>query len=451
VVDSEETFPDPRLDALLRASGHAWPESDEALDSWLAGQELSREDESWLRDVVGRRMSQARDESVHEGNPVGTPVADPSGLAIGKGFAKEPLAKAAVDPSATTPPAPEPRTPKQTRPLSYADLALLNEQLLELVSSGVSLPGGLAAYASDLGAGRLEQVLAGLQRDLEAGQSLSEALKRQGTALPPLYRSLVAAGEAGGDLTTCLSLLHEQAEVDSDLDRRVRESLAYPAITFSAAVFGVVAVVAWIAPEFEEIFQSMGVTLPALTQAVLASAGWINGSPIAASLLGVGVIFAAAQLVPKVVPNLVRVVAGGAPGRPLGELSRSLSGFLARDLPLPAALEALREADLRLPDGTLERVLERVRSGATLADSLRPESVFPPTYVWLVGAAEARGDLPAALHSLARRHERAYRGRLKIVEAVVGPVALGAIGLIVGITVLSIFLPIFELQRALQQ
>ena len=119
-------------------------------------------------------------------------------------------------------------------------------------------------------------------------------------------------------------------------------------------------------------------------------------------------------------------------------------------MPLPAALEALRAADLGFPEGTLERVLERLRSGETLADSMRPESAFPPTYVWLVGASEARGDLPSALQALALRHERDYSTRLKLFESLVAPIAMCAIGLVVGISVLSIFLPIFEMQRALQ-
>ena len=196
--EAEDAYPDPRLEALIRESGMAWPRDDAQLDAWLSAQALSDDDERWLKEVMLRRLHEARGPSL--------------GIDLGPAEAGEPEAASVTVKSA----------PARPRRLTYDDLALLNGQLLELVEVGVALPVGLQAFAEDVRGGELEHVLARLRADLEQGLPLSAALARQGEAFPPLYRSLVSAGEAGGDLAACLGLLHEQAEVDAEFDRRVR-------------------------------------------------------------------------------------------------------------------------------------------------------------------------------------------------------------------------------------
>lgn len=429
-----------RLDARLRESGLTWPRTDQELDTWLASQALDPGEEEWLREVVKRRMQEA--QGVGGGSApasIGTPVGEADDALPGKSIGHQAA------------PAPRPRA----RRLSAADLAQLDRQLLELVESGVSLPDGLAAYTHELQAGRLSGVVESLRADLEAGHPLSQAMARQGDALPPLYRALVAAGEAGGDLAGCLLLLHEQAEVEAEAGRRLRESLFYPAMSLTLTIGGLVFLAAAELPQFARVFDGMGIQLPWMTVAVLEVsqqlrspvtwAALLVGAPLALHGLRVG----ARRLAPRLIGGLLD---GRLRERSLAELSRSLAGLLQRGVPLPSAFGALRAAWAdRFPPGALDQVQARLEGGATLGAALRPEAVFPRTYVWLVGAAEARGGLPDALEELARRYERRVQARLRVFETLVGPLVLAGVGLLVLLVVLSVFLPIFELQKQLQQ
>ena len=176
--------------------------------------------------------------------------------------------------------------------------------------------------------------------------------------------------------------------------------------------------------------------------------GAYNDAVGAAALAVGGVVWGGPKLLPHVVRRSSR---WWKPSRTLGEFARALAGFLQRGLALPQALGALEAAQLNLPTGTLTRVRERVEAGESLADALRDEPVFPASFVWVIGAAQRRGDLPETLRSLALRQEREHQRRVRRIEVLVAPLGLSFVGLLVGAVALSVFLPVFEMQKALQQ
>lgn len=470
--------PDRRLDALIERSGLVWPATDGELDSWLARQPIDEEELAWLRGVVRRRIEQAAgpvlggvdprrptnlQPDAVDGEPLGTPVEEPgAAVAIKPLHATSPLAEprraadvvdalASVGGAASVGITGTDRTDqgqraRPTRPLGLDDLALLNGQLLELVEAGVPLPRGLEAFAAELGGGRLEATLVALRRDVEAGLSLSDALGRR-PELPSVYRVLVAAGEASGDLAGCLALLHEQANVDAELGRRVREALVYPAVTLGLALAGAAVMSIMLLPRFAEMFLSLQV--PTYTAVVLGSATLAHDHPLFTFGLAAAAFLGARALVRRHLPALLRRV--GAPSRLLATLARTLSGMLARGAPLPAAAGALRAALPPEEATSLDQVVRRLEGGARLADALRESPLFPPTFVWLVGAAEERGDLPGTLLDLARRHERAFERDLRLAESAIAPAGLALVGVFVGMNVIAVFLPIFSLQQQLSQ
>lgn len=431
---------DPELNERLARSGLVWPRTDQELDAWLAAQQLSPEEQVWIRGVVQRRIEEARRGVRRDPLPaappaIGSPVLEPG---------PEVAAKATPERSAARP-----------RRLSAEDLSLLDRQLLELVESGVPLPTGLQAYAADLSSGRLSGVIDELRTDLLGGLPLSEAIGRRGQAFPPIYRALVAAGEASGDLAGCLHLLHEQAESDAEIGRRLKESLAYPVAALVVAVAGLLFLGLVEVPRFARLYADLGVELPLPSQLLLDVTGFLASPPgLVSALVGFPLLLGAARVAARRwIPGLVGgLLDGKLRTRSLAELTRALAGFLGRGVPLPTAFGALATAfEGRFPPGSLAQVQARLEGGATLAAALRPEPVFPRTYVWLAGAAEARGTLPEALHDLALRYEQRLKARLGLIEALAGPAALALVSLIAGAAALAVLLPLFEIQKALQQ
>lgn len=422
---------DARLDDLIEKSGLVWPASDAQLDGWLARQPLAEDERAWVADVVRRRLDEAARGAPE---PVGGPIA-PAALAPAKGEAPQVESLAAPVRPARTP-----------RRLSYDDLTLLNGQLLELVQARIPLPRGLEAWARELDGARLEAVLVALRRDVEAGTPLSQALANR-PEVPAVYRTLVAAGEASGDLTSILALLHEQAQVDADLDRRVREALVYPGLALAMALGGAAASALLVFPRLGELYDSIGMEVPPPTALMVGAVTAVVDHPLVALVVAAGLAYALRDLPRRVAARVVRGTAGASRG--LATFSRALGGLLERGVPLPAAVRAL--GDVAPAGASLEAVAARLDGGGRLADALRDEPSFPPTYTWTIGAAEARGDLPAALLDLARRNEREFQRATRLAEQAVGPMCLAGVGAVASVVAVCVFLPLFEIQKALQQ
>lgn len=429
---------DARLDDLIERSGLVWPTSDAQLDGWLARQPLAEDERAWVADVVRRRLDEAaRGAPSPDAAPVGGSVGGPVGGALAP-------AKAGVQAEVEAAAAPV-RPTRAPRRLSFDDLALLNGQLLELVEARVPLPQGLEAWARELHGARLEAVLVALRRDVEAGTPLSEALANR-PEVPPVYRALVAAGEASGDVTSILALLHEQAQVDADLDRRVREALVYPGMALAIALGGAAASALLVFPRLRELYDSLGIEIPPPTALLVGAVSAVADHPLVALVVAGGLAYALRDVPRRVAARVVRGTAGASRG--LATFSRALGGLLERGVPLPAAVRALGEV---APDGvSLEAVAARLDGGGRLADALRDEPGFPRTYTWTVGAAESRGDLPATLLDLARRNEREFQRATRLAEQAVGPMCLAGVGAVAGVVAVSVFLPLFELQKSLQ-
>lgn len=429
---------DARLDDLIEKSGLVWPASDAQLDGWLARQPLAEDERAWVADVVRRRLDEAaRGSGAPAASPAWGPVGDAQAPAKGEPLASTPGPGLAPAPARPT------RTPRR---LSYDDLALLNGQLLELVEARVPLPRGLEAWARELDGARLAPVLVALRRDVEAGVPLSQALANR-PEVPAVYKALVAAGEASGDLGSILALLHEQAQVDADLDRRVREALVYPGLALAMALAGAAASALLVFPRLRELYDSLGIAIPAPTALLVGAVGAVADHPLVALAAAAGLSYALRDAPRRLAARVVRGTAGASRG--LATFSRALGGLLERGVPLPAAVRALGEV---APAGaSLEAVAARLDAGSRLSDALRDEPSFPRTYTWSIGAAEARGDLPATLLELARRNEREFQRATRLAELAVGPVCLAGVGAFAGLVAVCVFLPLFETQKALQQ
>jgi type II secretory pathway component PulF len=323
--------------------------------------------------------------------------------------------------------------------LGPEDLATIDRLLLELVAARSPLPSGLAAFATSVGDPRIRAALEALRADLASGLALSEAAARR-SELPPEYGALLAAGEASGDLAGALERLVARAEVEAATRRRFREALAYPAVTLAAAIGGTAAFGWVLGPELRTVFAHAGAEVPPLASFFAA-----GGTTIAVGLALGGVALLA--LAPRWLERLA--VRRGA-DLELAAFARSLGSFLGRGAPAAVAVRALRPAHApALPTGTLDRVLERLEAGATLARALEPEDAFPRALVRAVAAGEGRGGIEPALARFAARAELRFDLLVHRIELFLPLILLGGLGALVAAGALALFGSIQELTRAL--
>jgi general secretion pathway protein F len=342
------------------------------------------------------------------------------------------------------------------------NLIALNDEIAAMARAGLPLDQGLAALARDMGGGRLRQVTAQLAADLRAGQTLPEALQRQGSRVPPFYAALVEAGIRSGRVAEVLATLTEYARTIANLRTTIIDAALYPAVVlvFAVAILGLV--IGFLVPQYADIYQSFNMRLPVLTQAALAVCQRPGAFLVAPVLAVLGVLL------------LTRAaLAGTERGRcywtravyalPLvGTLVRSarlaaftdlLAILVDYGLPLPRAFQLAGEAssDPFLAAGA-RQARQDLEAGLPLGPALRHRLLVPELVAWVTAAGERRGELGKALHHVAGLYRRQVEQRAALLRTVLPPfLIIATAGVVVGLFVIALILPMVKLLEGLSK
>jgi type IV pilus assembly protein PilC len=331
-----------------------------------------------------------------------------------------------------------------------------------LVRAGVPMRRGLAVAIE-----RCENVtLAGALRDvlgdIERGDSLSAAFGCRPKAFAPLIVAMVAAGETGGILDDVLDRIAGFLERDYALRKSVVSALAYPATVLFASLALVTFLIVRVVPMFSTLFASFHVPLPLSTR-VLMAIGDIASQP-ASALIALGVIafvavgsvatsrtragrlaFDRFRLRLPIVGTLLRKTIVARFARMLGTLVHSgIELSIALDVVLPVTGSPVHAA-------ALENVAVALREGEALTPPLAATGIFDPMLIALVGVGEETGMLDVMLPKAADYFESDVAAAIATLGAVIEPALIAVLGVIVGLIVYSVFIPLYSLIGSVSQ
>ncbi len=287
------------------------------------------------------------------------------------------------------------------------------------------------------------------------GRRLSDAMAREPKSFPPLFRAMVSAGESAGTLPQILERLSGLLERQAAMRSKVISAIAYPVVLAIVAVFVVVALMIGVVPQVVEQFDTVGQELPLLTRIVMAISLFL-ASYWWAVLIGLGLLTALGwQLLKdesirlRFDSWLLRLPLIGRLTRDLhaARMARTLSTMVAARLPLLEGLMLTGQTihNRRLRAGS-DAIVEAVRGGGSLSAALRRSGLFPPLLVYLAASGEASGQLDTMLERAADYLEREFDGFTATALALLEPAIIVVMGGIVALIVLSILLPILQLQ-----
>ncbi len=357
------------------------------------------------------------------------------------------------------------RPPKKfslQRPLGWADVALLNDQLLAIVKGKIPVAPSVQAMAKDLRNRRLKPVLDHVRSDLEAGRSLEEAFQRSPRAFPPTYLGLIRAGERSGNLAGVLEMISGHSTRILDLRDKVFMALVYPTFVAVVAVLVLSFIMVYVVPEFESVFSVFGGMLPAPTQLLVDISHFLREYPaqlgIGAAILALIVFAARIQLRASEAGRAVldgmreRTPIAGRIFRAvsLARFSKALGLMLQAGVPIGEALDlaGAAAANERLR-GFVRRAAVHIAQGDRVADALSDTRYFPHSYLWFLANGESRGQLPQTLIDLSEASEREVSVRDEVMVHLITPVAIIALGGFVAFVIIALYLPIFSLGDAL--
>jgi general secretion pathway protein F len=300
----------------------------------------------------------------------------------------------------------------------------------------------------------VRRVLESVHAGVLEGRRLSDAMGRQGRAFPPLYRAMVAAGEASGALGPILERLAEGLERDQQVRGKVITALVYPVVLAVVALGVIAALMLFVVPKVVDQFDSMNQTLPVLTRAVIGASDLMRayGGLLVLSLLLLAGLGAAAMRHPalrlRIDAAVLRLPVVGRLTRDLhgAKMARTLSTMLAAGLPVLEGLTiTARTVSNRALRAATERMAEAVREGGGLSGALRLAGVFPPILVHMAASGESSGRVEPMLERAADYLEREFATFTAVMLSLLEPAIIVVMGGVVAVIVLSILLPILQI------
>jgi type IV pilus assembly protein PilC len=330
---------------------------------------------------------------------------------------------------------------------------IFNQQFLTLVKAGLPIPRCLDLLADRLTDPKLGKYIGAVRDEVKNGTLLSEAFARQ-RVFPPMYITSVLAGEKSGSLSETIERFLGYQRLALGVRKKIMLALIYPALLVVLVGALIIFMVAYVVPNFAQLYNSLQAELPYVTQLLLAVGTTARGYILvgAAAAVALAVAFrlwsrteSGGSAIERVQMNLP-VVGEIWTKYQVAQFSRVLGTLLLGGIPLVQALETAGDSmGARTLKAALTKVRKLVREGQPLSGSLKSTGMFPPLAIDMMEVGESTGALPAMLTSVAEFFEEDVNTRLTAAMALIEPAIMLFMGGFVAFVLVALYLPIFSL------
>ncbi len=342
--------------------------------------------------------------------------------------------------------------------LSEKDVSFFTRQLATMLEAGVPLVTALDIIGRGHKNPEFTKLLNSLRIDVESGTSLSNAFAQHPKYFDNLFVNLVGAGELSGTLDEVLSKISDYQEKTLALKGKIKRAMIYPSAILVAAVVVTLILLLYVIPVFEELFQSVGADLPALTRWVIgvsnavAGKGWMIMLGIVVVVLIILRLWKRSEKFQRSVgkltlklPVLGQIMHNAA----LARYARTLTTTFGAGVPIMESLASVANTsgNAIFSDAIL-RMREGISSGQSLHFTMQQEPLFPVLLQQMTSIGEESGSLEHMMDKAATYYEGEVDAAVEVLTSLMEPLIIAVIGIIVGTLVIAMYLPIFHLGDA---
>jgi len=351
------------------------------------------------------------------------------------------------------------RLPAFRKGVATRDVVIFTRQFATMINAGLPLVQALNILAQQTENKTFRDITRAVVYDVEAGNTLADAMRKHPKAFTDLYVNMVAAGEAGGILDTILDRLAAFLEKNDALVRKVKGAMVYPAVIMSVAVIAVAVLLLGVIPTFASMFASVNMELPLPTRIVMGASQFLLRFWWA--LIGGLGLFGLAVRAYYRTPNGRKVVDGGLLKAPvLGDLlrksavsrfTRTLGTLVSSGVSILDGLEiTAKTAGNRVIHDAVMHSRQSIAGGETIAGPLQASGVFPPMVISMISVGEQTGGLDDMLSKIADFYDSEVDVAVSALLSLMEPLMIVVLGLIVGGMVVAMYLPIFDMVNTVQ-
>lgn len=334
------------------------------------------------------------------------------------------------------------------------DLIMFSRQMHTVTKAGLPLLQGIRNLAQTTANAMLRQALEAVVASLQGGRDLATSLGRHPEVFSKFYVSVIGVGESSGTLPTAFARMVDYLGSEKRLLDRLKSSLRYPAIVVVAILVAIGVITTWVLPRFAPVFAVLGDDLPWATRAILAFADFASSywylvaAAVAAAGLGFHMYVGTADgryrwdrfrlRVPVLGPVILKAT--------LARVCRSLALALESGVPMVQAVGIIaRATGNEYVTARLLALREGMERGHGLSQTAQTAGLFTPLVLQMMSVGEETGELNAMLSEVAEFYEREVDYDLDNMSAALEPILIVAVGVMVTILALGVFLPLWDM------
>jgi len=339
------------------------------------------------------------------------------------------------------------------------DVAMITRQLSTLVGAGFPLVSAIDILIPQTRSKSFKKVLAKIKDSIVEGNSFASSLSQYPGIFSSLYVNMIRAGETSGALEIVLERLADIAEKQQALKHRIRSALAYPVLMSFIGALVLFLLLTFIVPSITSIFSDMNQALPTPTRILIRLSDFFKNNWW---MMCVAII-----LLPLIFRSVKKTVKGRyfvdrtklfLPGfgilakkLSVARFARTLASLLENGVSMMPALNIVKNivGNILIFD-VIEEASKEVSKGKGLGTALAGNSIFPDLSIQMIQVGEQSGELEAMLNKVADVFENEVETSISSLTSLLEPAMILLMGVIVGYIVLSICLPIFEMNQLIR-
>lgn len=336
------------------------------------------------------------------------------------------------------------------------EIHVMTRQLATLVGAGIPLVQSLSSLVDQTANPALKRVLAQVRENVTEGTTLTRALSDHPKLFSTIYVNMVRAGEASGSLDVVLERLADFGEKQQALQSRLQAALIYPvfmAIIGSAILF---VLITYVVPNITQVFTEMGRVLPWPTRFLIDLSGFLKQFWWVVIAMGALLVFGLKYYIslpvgrsrwdllklrmPVVGPVVRKVL--------LARFASTLGSLLKSSVGLMTSMQIVKTLiDNAQVVAVLDEAMQHIEKGKSMTVALSNSPWFPPMFVQMIAVGEQSGNLEGMLEKVSSSYEREVETAILGMTSLIEPIMIVCMGAAVGFVVLSILLPIFEMNQ----
>lgn len=343
--------------------------------------------------------------------------------------------------------------------IKTGDIVVFTRQFATMIAAGMSLIESLTIIGKQTTNPKLAAKISEIRMDIETGHTLSESMEKHSSVFKEIYVSLIRAGEAGGVLDKTMNDLANFLENEENLRAIIKSKTAYPKFVLAFAAVVTFVMILFLVPTFQGIYEEMGAELPMITQIVISIGNLFKKVYFYAILAAI--IFGGRYLFRKFINSpggryfidklKINIPKFGELFKKmaLSRFNRHFGILLATGVPILSSLEITKGvAGNILIDNALDKIRKSIKEGENIAGPMSSMPIFPTMMVQMMAVGEKTGTLDEIVSKLADFYENEVTHSVDMLVTILEPLMLVFVAGLIGMIVLSMYLPMFNIYQA---